>query len=229
VARGLGRVGTGVLDEIALRLAIVLEVRLVPAASLQAELRRRDEPLQLRLAALRALAQRRFHHFLQSFEVVPASTAAILVDRHTARLCSSSGFFLDALHESERVTLGDDADDVAGAEIAAQDTLRERILQLLLNRALQRPRPVDGVEAGLREPIARRGIQRELDLAFGEPPLQILELDVDDLADVLLLEGVEYDDVVDAVDELGPEVLADDLHDFGLHARVVRLARELLD
>src|SRR6185503_19886684 len=137
VARGLRRVGTGVLDEIALRLALVLEVRLVPAAALQAELRRRDEPLQLRLAALRALAQRRFHHFLQSSEVVPASTAAILVDRHTARLCSSSGFFLDALHESERVTLADDADDLAGAEIAAQDTLRERILQLLLNRSLQ--------------------------------------------------------------------------------------------
>src|SRR6185503_7200208 len=224
VARGLGRVGTGVLDEIALRLAIVLEVSLVPAAALQAELRRRDEPLQLRLAALRALAQRPFGHFLQRFEMVPASTATILVDRHTARLCSSSGFFLDALHESERVTLGDDADDVAGAEIAAQDTLRERILQLLLNRALQRPRPVDGVEAGLREPIARGGIERKLDLAVGEPPLQILELDIDDLAAVLLLERVEHDDVVNAVDELGAEVLADDFHDFGLHARVVRLA-----
>ena len=37
------------------------------------------------------------------------------------------------------------------------------------------------------------------------------------------------DDLVDPVDELGPEVLADDLHDRGLHLRVVGLARELLD
>src|SRR6185503_3396809 len=86
------RLASAVLDEIALRLALVFEIGLVPAAALQAELRRRDEPLQLRLAALRALAQRRFGHFLQRFEMVPASTATILVDRHTARLCSSSGF-----------------------------------------------------------------------------------------------------------------------------------------
>src|SRR5262245_41054489 len=136
--------------------------------------------------------------------MMPAGTATVLVDRHTARLSLSRGFFLDALHESERVVLGDDADDVAGAEIAAQDTLCERILQLLLNRALQRPCPVDGIEARLREPIARRGIERKADLALREPPLQVLELDVDDLADVLLLERVEDDDVVDTVDELGP-------------------------
>src|SRR6188508_3884812 len=120
--------------------------------------------------------------------MVPAGTATVLVDRHTARLCSSCGFFLDALHESERVALDDDADDVAGAEIAAQDTLCERILQLLLNRPLQRPRPVDGIETGLRKPVARSRIEDEADVALGEPPLQILELNVDDLADVLLLE-----------------------------------------
>src|SRR5687767_12131776 len=107
--------------------------------------------------------------------MVPAGTATVLVDRHTIRLCSSSGFFLDALHESERVSLDDDADHVAGAEIAAQDTLCERILQLLLNRTLQRPRSIDGIETRLRETIARRRIEHETDLALAEPALEILE------------------------------------------------------
>ena len=51
----------------------------------QIEARRGDEPLQPRLAAVRALAQRRLGHFLQRFEMVPAGTAAIFVDRHGAR------------------------------------------------------------------------------------------------------------------------------------------------
>src|SRR5262245_48566037 len=161
--------------------------------------------------------------------MMPAGTATVLVDRHTARLSPSSGFFLDALHESERVALDDDADHVAGAEIAAQDTLCERILQLLLNRALQRPRPVDRIEARLREAIACGGVEHEADLPLGEPALQILELNVDDLADVLLLERMEHHNVVDAIDELRAEVLADDFHDLGFHARVVRLSGELLD
>ena len=40
---------------------------------------------------------------------------------------------------------------------------------------------------------------------------------------------MEHDDVVDAVDELGPEVLLHDLHHRLLHLRVVRLAGHLLD
>ncbi len=67
------------------------------------------------------------------------------------------------------------------------------------------------------------------DLALAEAPLQILELDVDDLADVLRLERMEHDHVVDAIDELGPEMLADDFHDLRLHLLVVRSTRELLD
>src|SRR5262245_54399206 len=159
--------------------------------------------------------------------MMPAGTASVLVDRHTARLSISRGFFLDALHESERVALDDDADHVAGTEIAAQDTLCERILQLLLDRALQRPRPVDGIEARLREAVARSGIELEADLALAQASLQVLELDIDDLANVLLLERVKHDDVVDAIDELRAEALADDLHDFGFHLCVVRLSGEL--
>ena len=40
---------------------------------------------------------------------------------------------------------------------------------------------------------------------------------------------MEYADVIDAVDELRPEVLLHHFHDGGLHLRVVAFARELLD
>ena len=40
---------------------------------------------------------------------------------------------------------------------------------------------------------------------------------------------MEHDDVIDAVDELGPEVLLHDLHHRALHALVVALAGQLLD
>ena len=53
-------------------------------------------------------------------------------------------------------------------------------------------------------------------------PADLGELDVDDLLEVLLVEGVEDDDVVEPVEELGPEVLLDgDLEPF-LHLLVGR-------
>ena len=44
-----------------------------------------------------------------------------------------------------------------------------------------------------------------------------------------MAQRVEHHHLVHAVDELGTEVLAHDLHHFGLHLRVVRLAGQLLD
>ena len=46
------------------------------------------------------------------------------------------------------------------------------------------------------------------------------ELDVDDRAQVLARERVEDDDLVDAVQELGPEVLAERLEHVALHGLV---------
>src|SRR5213078_1839760 len=126
---------------------------------------------------------------------------------------ASGGSVLETALEVEPARVRRHANRVAGPEVPAQDPLRERILELLLDRALERPRAVHGVEAGLREPIARFRREHELDVALREPLVQILELDVDDLADVLRLERMEHDDVVDSVDELRPKVLADDLHD----------------
>src|ERR1700704_5091113 len=56
------------------------------------------------------------------------------------------------------------------------------------------------------EPVARRGIEREHDLALLQELLQPAELDFDDPAHLALLQAVEQDDLVDAVEELGSEM-----------------------
>jgi hypothetical protein len=51
-------------------------------------------------------------------------------------------------------------DIIAGQELPFQDPLRERILDLLLDRALQGPRAVHRIESRLADMIARRIIER---------------------------------------------------------------------
>src|SRR5262249_3382385 len=58
----------------------------------------------------------------------------------------------------------------------------------------------------------------ELEVPIGEPRAQTLELDVDDRAQMRPRERMEDDDVVDAVQELGAEVLPERLEHLLLHA-----------
>src|SRR3954451_18022086 len=136
---------------------------------------------------------------------------------------------LHSAHEVEAGRARAHANGVAGPEVAPQDALSEWVLELLLDRPLERPRAVDRVEPSLGKPIARRRLEHEPDVAIGEPSVQVRELNVDDLADVLRLERMEHDHVVDPVDELRPEMLADDVHHLRLHPLVVLRTRELLD
>src|SRR5262249_53055189 len=62
--------------------ALVLEVGGVPAASLELEAGGAQKLLKSRLAAHRALGERRFVHPLQELLLVPAGLTAIFVDRH---------------------------------------------------------------------------------------------------------------------------------------------------
>src|SRR6185312_1251277 len=133
------------------------------------------------------------------------------------------------LRESELPIAYRHADGIARPELAAQNPLRQRVLHLLLDGTLQRPGAVHRVEPGLAEQVARLVIERELDVPFEQALAQVLELDVDDAADLLHAERAEHDDVVDAVDELRPEVLLHDLHDGRLHLLILAFARELLD
>jgi hypothetical protein len=66
-------------------------------------------------------------------------------------------------------------------------------------------------------------------IAIEQPAPEVRELDVHDGADLRRAQRMEHADVVDAVDELGPEVLLHHFHDRGLHRGVVALAGELLD
>src|SRR5882672_11214374 len=99
----------------------------------------------------------------------------------------------------------------SGAKLALQDLLGERILDALLDRALERARAVHRVIAGLAQVIAGRVVEHEFDVTFGQALAQVSELDVDDDPDLVRAERMEDDNVVEPVDELGPEVL---LHDF---------------
>ena len=64
---------------------------------------------------------------------------------------------LHALVEAELAVLGAPTRMRSpGHELAVQDALRQRVLDLLLDRALQRPRAVHRIEARLAEQVARR-------------------------------------------------------------------------
>src|SRR5471032_2763160 len=92
-------------------------------------------------------------------------------------------------------------------EVPFEHLQRERIQHLPLTRPLERPCAVRRVEAFLHEIFL--GLVRQLHVNLGllEPLHQAPELDVDDLLQVLAAERVEEDDLVDPVQELGPEVL----------------------
>src|SRR4029077_5615900 len=114
-------------------------------------------------------------------------------------------------------------------ELALQDLLGERILDLLLDGALERPRPVHRIEARLAEKIARGIIERHVHVALLQTLAQVHELDVDDRADLLRAERMEHHDVIDAIDELRAETLPDNLHYGAFHLAVVLLAGILLN
>jgi hypothetical protein len=70
-------------------------------------------------------------------------------------------------------------DPVAGRELAPQDALGQRILDLLLDRALERPRAIDRIESGLAEQVARRFLSAR-SMSRSASRAQVAELDVDD-------------------------------------------------
>ena len=99
----------------------------------------------------------------------------------------------------------------------------------MLDRALERPRPVDRVESGARQQVdgRRRDIQPQVALA--QATAQQLELHLRDAVDLLGTERVEHHRVVDAVDELRAEVASHHVHHRRLHARIIRLGGHFLD
>ena len=78
----------------------------------------------------------------------------------------------------------------------------QRVLDESLDGPLERPRPVGGVGALAHDERLRGRRQLEDDVLLGQAPGQVGEQQVDDRAEVRLGQGVEHDDLVDAVEEL---------------------------
>ena len=108
--------------------------------------------------------------------------------------------------EHDLFAVGVDDDRVAGVEFLPQDLLGQRVLDEALDRTAQRPGTERGVVAPLGEQQLRRVRELETETLRLELACEPLDQQVDDLRDLLGGELVEDDDVVDAVEELGPEV-----------------------
>src|ERR1700722_11982264 len=102
----------------------------------------------------------------------------------------------------------------AVADLPGKQHLRQWVLHPLLDHAFQRTCAISRIVPLVGEPLPRLGVEAEPDLAVFQEPVQALELDVDNLAHVLAPQPMEEDDLVDAIEELGPEMPAHDATDF---------------
>src|SRR5438445_8887640 len=118
-------------------------------------------------------------------------------------------------------------DRVALLELAGEHLMRQRIDDEALDSPFDRTRPVDRVESFLRDERLRVVGEIERDLPLGEPLGEDLRLLLDDLHELLRHEILEDHDLVDAVQELRPELTAEGIHD--ALAQEVLLVGELGD
>src|SRR5438105_2935205 len=96
--------------------------------------------------------------------------------------------------------------DLAAAQVAADQFFGQRILDVALDGAPQRPRAVRPILARhLDDPVDHLGRQRDLQLAIGEVVVQLVNQQRHDPPQVVVAQRLEDDDFVDAVDELGVE------------------------
>jgi len=96
----------------------------------------------------------------------------------------------------------------AGRVVARDDVLGERVLEVVLHCALERPCAVLRVPTHLREVVLRRSGQLDGDFALRKALREPPELDVDDLVHLLTLESMEDHHLVEAIDELRTHRLA---------------------
>src|SRR5882762_6960356 len=114
-----------------------------------------------------------------------------------------------------------DDDVVAFVELPFEDSKRERVLQQPLDRALQGTRSESRIVALGRQNLARRRRQLESELSIPQQFLELAKLQIDDVLYLLLAERAEDDDVVDAVEELGAEMLPEGARYLRLDHRAV--------
>ena len=109
----------------------------------------------------------------------------------------------------------------AGDHLAlAQHFVGERVLDVALDRAAQRPGAHRGVPAFLDQQVLGLVGQLQLQLVLGDLDADAVDHQVDDLLDLFLGQLVEDDHLVDPVEELGPEDFLQVAHDPVLHVVV---------
>src|SRR5690606_41254585 len=97
-------------------------------------------------------------------------------------------------------------------ELAAQDAPGQRILDVALDRALERPGAELRVPAHFREHVLGRFGDDEAELALREELGELGELDIDDTPELVALESSEHHDLIEAIDELRTEVTTQRFH-----------------
>src|ERR1700722_19628596 len=111
-------------------------------------------------------------------------------------------------------------DGGAGSQLLAQHEIGEWVLDVALDRTAQRARAHRGIPALVDKQILGGLRQLQLQLALGHRLADAQQQQLDDLLDLLLLQLVEDDLVVYAVEELGSEDFLQLAHDAVLHVVV---------
>ncbi len=118
---------------------------------------------------------------------------------------------LSALEE-EPILVAVNVNGASRRKLAGEDRLGERVLHPLADSTLQRPCSVNRVKSGITKMIQRSRGEFESDLALFETLAKMLDLDLCNGVDLFAPQRMEHHDLVEAVDELGAKMAADDLH-----------------
>src|SRR4051794_28260086 len=148
---------------------------------------------------------------------------ATAVRAHGDRLGCRSLLGLDDLERDLGIrALGGLVHDNRGArcELGPEDEVRQRILDVALDRPAKRAGAHRRIPALLDQEVLGLLGEIELELALGERLADAAEQQLHDRLDLVLLQLVEDDDVVDSVEELGTEDLFELSHDPVLHVVV---------
>ena len=117
-----------------------------------------------------------------------------------------------ATWNTKPVGSGGHIDCLSVQNISGQKFLSQRVLDIFLDNPLQRAGSVGRIIAFLSQPAERAVVHIEGDLAILQKAAEPLELDLDDVAHLRPLQPVEQDNLIQPVQELGPEVPAHCCH-----------------
>src|SRR5437773_2347763 len=105
--------------------------------------------------------------------------------------------------ERQPLLIDEDLDLPVLGELPENETLRQSILNILLDGTAERARAVGTITARRGdEPAVRLVGQRQPNPPFGQAAIELADHQADDRQQILVRQRVEHDDLVDAVDEL---------------------------